>query len=104
MGKSTMATRLPRRLEENMKIVGEQIKLALEDFYLPSFRQRPIHGNQYQAPLPRIPAQREYELHSYCGCRYDNKAPQVYPSEESLLQSLYMWVLRLAFLTLETYL
>ena len=28
MGKSTMATRLPRRLEENMKIVGEQIKLA----------------------------------------------------------------------------
>ena len=24
----TMATRLPRRLEENMKIVGEQIKLA----------------------------------------------------------------------------
>ena len=58
--------------------------------YLPSFRQRPIHGNQYQAPLPRIPAQREYELHSYCGFRYDNKAPQVYPSEESLLQSLYM--------------
>ena len=28
MSKSTMATRLPRRLEENMKIVGEQIKLA----------------------------------------------------------------------------
>ena len=28
MGKSTMATSLPRRLEENMKIVGEQIKLA----------------------------------------------------------------------------
>ena len=28
MGKSTLATRLPRRLEENMKIVGEQIKLA----------------------------------------------------------------------------
>ena len=28
MGKSTMATRLPRRLEENMKIIGEQIKLA----------------------------------------------------------------------------
>ena len=28
MGKSTMATRLPRRLEENMKIVGEQIKRA----------------------------------------------------------------------------
>ena len=28
MGKSTMATRLPRRLEENMKIVGEQIRLA----------------------------------------------------------------------------
>ena len=28
MGKSTMATRLPRRMEENMKIVGEQIKLA----------------------------------------------------------------------------
>ena len=28
MGKSTMATRLPRRLEENMRIVGEQIKLA----------------------------------------------------------------------------
>ena len=28
MGKSTMATRLPRRLEENMKIVGEQIKVA----------------------------------------------------------------------------
>ena len=30
MGKSTMATRLPRRLEENMKIVGEQIKLGKE--------------------------------------------------------------------------
>ena len=28
MGKSTMATRLQRRLEENTKIVGEQIKLA----------------------------------------------------------------------------
>ena len=28
MGKSTMATRLPRRLEENLKIVGEQIKFA----------------------------------------------------------------------------
>jgi len=28
MGKSTMATRLPRRLEENLKIVGEQIRLA----------------------------------------------------------------------------
>ena len=28
MGKSTMATRLPRRLEENMKIVGEQIRFA----------------------------------------------------------------------------
>ena len=28
LGKRTMATRLPRRLEEKMKIVGEQIKLA----------------------------------------------------------------------------
>lgn len=28
MTKSTMSVRLPRRLEENMKIVGEQIKLA----------------------------------------------------------------------------
>lgn len=28
MGKSTMATRLPRRLEEKLKIVGEQIRLA----------------------------------------------------------------------------
>ena len=28
MCKSTMATRLTRRLEENMKIVSEQIKLA----------------------------------------------------------------------------
>ena len=28
MAKSTMGTRLPRKLEEKMKIVGEQIKLA----------------------------------------------------------------------------
>ena len=28
MAKSTMRTRLPRKLEEQMKIVGEQIKLA----------------------------------------------------------------------------
>lgn len=28
MTKSTMSVRLPRRLEDNMKIVGEQIKLA----------------------------------------------------------------------------
>lgn len=28
MGKNTMATSLPRRLEENMKIVEEQIKVA----------------------------------------------------------------------------
>lgn len=28
MTKSTMGTRLPRKLEEKMKIVGEQIKLA----------------------------------------------------------------------------
>ena len=28
MGKHTMATKLPRKLEENMKVVGEQIRLA----------------------------------------------------------------------------
>ena len=28
MSKSTMGTKLPRRLEEKMKVVGEQIKLA----------------------------------------------------------------------------
>ena len=28
MGKYTMATKLPRKLEENMKVVGEQIRLA----------------------------------------------------------------------------
>lgn len=28
MSKSTMGTKLPRKLEEKMKVVGEQIKLA----------------------------------------------------------------------------
>lgn len=28
MGKHTKATKLPRKLEENMKVVGEQIRLA----------------------------------------------------------------------------
>jgi hypothetical protein len=42
MGKSTMATRLPRRLEENMKIVGEQIKLPDSDVTSPIISLREL--------------------------------------------------------------